>query len=82
MPEGKRHLVLRTFLFRMLTYALGPAHSVGSDQFVYWNARDPRRSLAPDIFVKKDVADTPFGSWKTWEQGGAPDSGTRDYQPQ
>ena len=73
VPWGKRHLVLRTFLFRMLTFALGPAHSVGSDQFVYWNARDPRRSLAPDIFVKKDVADTPFGSWKTWEHGGAPD---------
>jgi hypothetical protein len=33
VPEGKRHLVLRTFLFRLLQFALGPGHSVGSDQF-------------------------------------------------
>lgn len=73
VPEGKRHLVVRTFLFRLLRFALGPAHSVGSDQFVYWNARDPRRCLAPDVFVKQDVPDSSFGSWKTWEHGGAPD---------
>jgi hypothetical protein len=73
VPEGKRHLVLRTFLFRLLRFALGPSHSVGSDQFVYWNARDPRRCLSPDVFVKRDVPDVSFGSWKTWEQGGAPE---------
>jgi hypothetical protein len=56
--EGKRHLVLRTFLFRVLQFALGPAHSVGSDQFVYWNARDKHRKLSPDVFVKIDVPDT------------------------
>jgi hypothetical protein len=25
---------------------------IGSEQFVYWNAKDPRRCLAPDAFVK------------------------------
>ena len=69
VPEGKRHLILRTFLFRMLSFALGPAHSVGSDQFVYWNARDNRRQLSPDVFVKLGVPDASFGSWKTWERG-------------
>jgi Uma2 family endonuclease len=73
VPEGKRHLVLRTFLFRVLRFALGPAHSVGSDQFVYWNARDTQRKLSPDVFVKLDVPDTSFGTWKTWEHGGSPD---------
>jgi Uma2 family endonuclease len=73
VPEGKTHLILRTFLFWLLRYALGPEHSVGSDQFVYWNARDPRRCLSPDVFVKLKVPDTSFGTWKTWEQGGAPD---------
>ena len=68
MAEGKRHLILRTFLYQLLRYRLGAAHSVGSDQFVYWNARDPQRKLAPDVFVCLDVPDTSFGSWKTWER--------------
>jgi Uma2 family endonuclease len=73
MPENKSHLVLRTFLFRLLRFALGPDHSVGSEQFVYWNARNPRQTLSPDVFVKLDVRDAAFASWKTWEQGGVPE---------
>ena len=81
VPEGKRHLVVRTFLFRLLRFALGPAHSVGSDQFVYWNAADPRRCLSPDVFVKWNVADSAFGSWKTWEHGGAPELAVEVVSP-
>jgi hypothetical protein len=81
VPEGKRHLVLRTFLFRLLQFALGKDHSVGSDQFVYWNARDPKRCLAPDLFVKLDVPDVSFGTWKTWEQGGAPELAVEIVSP-
>ncbi len=73
VPEGKRHLALRTFLFRVLQFALAPAHSVGSEQFVYWNARNKRQVLAPDVFVKVDVRDSSFGTWKTWENGGVPE---------
>ncbi len=73
MPESKTHLVLRTFLFRLLRFALGPDHSVGSEQFIYWNAADPTCCLAPDAFVRLGVRDTSFKTWKTWEQGGAPD---------
>lgn len=73
MPEGYTHLVLRTFLFRLLRFALGPEHSVGSDQFVYWLATDPQRKLSPDVFVRLGTPQTSFGSWKTWERGGAPD---------
>jgi Uma2 family endonuclease len=71
--ESKTHLTLRTFLYRLLHFALGAEHSVGSEQFVYWNAADPRRCLAPDVFVKLDVPDRQFGTWKTWERGGAPE---------
>jgi hypothetical protein len=81
VPEGKRHLILRTFLFRVLQFALGPAHSVGSDQFVYWNARDKHRKLSPDVFLKLDVPDTSFGSWKAWEHGGAPDLAVEIVSP-
>ena len=73
VPESKTHLTLRTFLYQLLQFALGPEHSVGSDQFVYWNASDPRRCLAPDVFVKLGTPDRQFGSWKAWECGGPPD---------
>jgi Uma2 family endonuclease len=81
VPEGKTHLILRTFLFALLRFALGPDHSVGSDQFVYWNARDPRRCLAPDIFVKLRVPDSSFGTWKAWERGGPPDLAVEIISP-
>jgi Uma2 family endonuclease len=73
MPESKTHLVLRTFLFRLLRFALGPAHRVGSEQFLYWNAADTTFSLAPDAMVRLNVPDAPFKTWKTWEEGGVPD---------
>jgi Uma2 family endonuclease len=72
VPEGKEHLVVRTFLFQLLRFALGPEHTVGSDQFIYWNAREPARCLSPDVFVRVGRPDTLFGSWKTWAHGGAP----------
>jgi Uma2 family endonuclease len=72
MPEGTDHLILRTFLYQLLGYLLGPDHTVGSDQFVYWLPTNPRRCLSPDVFVKLGVARTRFGSWKCWERG-APD---------
>ncbi len=44
-------------------------HSVGCDQFVYFDAGNPQRKCAPDAFVKLGVPDTLFESWKTWEHG-------------
>jgi Uma2 family endonuclease len=81
VPEGLPHLLARTFLFQLLRFALGPAHSVGSDQFVYWLATNPNRKLAPDVFVRLHVPQTPFGSWKTWEQGGPPDLAVEIVSP-
>jgi Uma2 family endonuclease len=81
VPEGYVHLVVRTFLFQLLSFALGPEHSLGSDQFVYWNASDPKRKLAPDVFVRLGVPQTAFGSWKTWAQGGAPELAVEIISP-
>ena len=64
VSEGYVHLVVRTFLFQLLSFALGRSHTVGSDQFVYWNAANPKRFLSPDVFVCLNVAQTAFGSWK------------------
>ena len=72
VPQNKTQLTLRTFLYQLLKFALGPSHSVGSEQFVYFNAADPKKCLAPDAFVKLDVPDTQFGTWKTLERGGPP----------
>ncbi len=81
MPEGLPHLLVRTSLFQLLQFALGPAHSVGSDQFVYWIATDPKRKLSPDVFVRLGVPQVSFGSWKTWENGGSPDLGVEVISP-
>lgn len=69
MPESKRHLLLRTFLFQLLHHNFGGEHSIGCDQFVYWNAAEPGRCVAPDAFVKLGAPDSNFRTWKTWERG-------------
>jgi hypothetical protein len=71
VSETKRHLEARTTLYLLLKDALVGA-AIGSEQFVYWDAADPRKCLSPDIFVKRGVPDDTFDIWKTWERG-APD---------
>jgi Uma2 family endonuclease len=68
VPEHKRHLELRTLLYLVLG-TLSHEHSIGSEQFVYYDPTDPRRCLSPDAFVRLSVPDSIFGSWKTWERG-------------
>jgi Uma2 family endonuclease len=68
VPEHKRHLELRTLLYLVLG-TLADEHSIGCDQFVYWDPTNPARCLSPDAFVRLSVPDSIFGSWKTWERG-------------
>lgn len=71
MPETKRHLKLRTLLLAVLeTFA--ERASVGSEQFVYWNAKDAKMCLAPDALLRLGEPDSDFDTWRTWERG-APD---------
>jgi hypothetical protein len=74
MSESKRHARMCELLYLVLRHALGDGHSVGSDQFVYFDASNPQRKCAPDAFVKLGVPDTLFDSWKVWER----DRGTPD----
>ncbi len=69
LPESKRHHMLCELLHQLLAHAIQRRHSIGADQFVYYDASNRRRCLAPDAFVKLDVPDTVFDSWKTWEHG-------------
>jgi hypothetical protein len=71
LGETSRHLVLRTALWQLVKLALGGAsgHTIGSEQFVYFNARDPRRCSAPDVYVKLGVHVADVSTWKVWEWG-------------
>jgi Uma2 family endonuclease len=69
VPESTQHLKLRTLLYQVLHHAFRIEHSIGCDQFVYWNGASPRRCLAPDAFVRLHRPSDDFPSWKTWERG-------------
>jgi len=69
MSEGKPHLHLRTFLYQLFRHHFAETCAIGSDQFVYWNARDPKQKLSPDVFLRKGMKDFSFGSWKVWKHG-------------
>jgi Uma2 family endonuclease len=69
MPETKRHLELRTTLYLSLKRAFASKAWLGSDQFVYWDAGDDDRKLAPDVLVRLGGPDEDFDVWKTWERG-------------
>jgi Uma2 family endonuclease len=69
LPETRRHLRLRTTLLEIVLETFGSRAAAGSDQFVYWDAADPSRCCAPDLFVRVGVPDTEFDTWKTWERG-------------
>ena len=44
VPEHKRHLELRTLLYLVLG-TLGGEHTIGSEQFVYWDPTSARACL-------------------------------------
>ncbi len=69
VPESKRHLELRTLAWQFLKLAFSEVAAVGCDQFVYWDAANPRLCLAPDAFVCFGEPDSLFATWKTWERG-------------
>ncbi len=72
MPETRRHYEIRSDLFQILKLAYAEQCSLGSSQYVYWNAADPTRCMAPDLFLRVGEPDSLFACWKTWERG-APD---------
>ena len=69
MPETKRHLRLRTALHDMLRRAIGDHACIGSEQFVYFDAADPSRCLAPDVYVRLGTPDFDFDVWMAWKLG-------------
>jgi hypothetical protein len=56
-------------MYQLFSRISGGAHAVGADQFVYLDAANPKRCLAPDAFLKVGVRESLFSSWKTWRHG-------------
>ena len=69
MGQGRRHYYLCRALHDMVRAVCVPEHTVGADQFVYFDAANPRRCLAPDSFVTLGVRDHDFESYLVWEEG-------------
>lgn len=69
VPETELHFELRVLLYHLLKDHLGAAMTVGSDQFVYFNAADPAQVVAPDVYVCTRPQPDLIRSWKVWERG-------------
>jgi Uma2 family endonuclease len=76
MGEGLTHRntaeLLRVLLALFLAHQRKVA-CVGANQFIYWVQGDPKKTVAPDVYVLPGVpADTPIDCWKVWETGIVP----------
>ena len=69
VPESQRHYEIRTALYQLLSFWLRERATVGSDQFLYFDASNPKACLAPDVFVQLGTPGPEITSWKTWERG-------------
>jgi hypothetical protein len=69
MPETSLHLRLRTALFLIVDRELHGRAFVGSDQFVYYRATDPKACLSPDVFVRLGGPSELLRTFKIWEHG-------------
>jgi len=69
VPESQRHYEIRTALYQLLSFWLRDRATVGSDQFLYFDASNPKACLAPDVFVQLGTPGPEITSWKTWERG-------------
>ena len=69
VPETRLHEELCALLRALLRHAFAKEHSVGGDQFIYWDPTDPRACLAADAFVRLGQPDSQFRTWRVWERG-------------
>jgi Uma2 family endonuclease len=69
VPETARHWRARTLLAESIRHAFGEHALVSCDQFLYWDANDPKRMLAPDVAFRVGAPSDVLDCWKTWERG-------------
>ena len=69
VSESREHRRRLNVLFDSARRELAGRAIVASDQFVYWDATNPRRQLAPDLAVRLGPPVDRLPSWKTWQLG-------------
>jgi Uma2 family endonuclease len=75
VPESIVHRKRVNLLYAIVEHAFHGRALVSCDQFLYWDATDPKRRLAPDVAMRRGVYENErLDSWKTWLLG-APEVG-------
>ena len=69
LGQTQIHLRICFLLFELLELATTKQDTIGCDQFVFYDASNPKKCLAPDGFVKLGVRPKNWSSWRIWEHG-------------
>ena len=75
MAETEEHFgaIARAFVLLCEYYSETLRVAVNSNQFVYYEEGEPRKRLAPDLFITFGVQKRPRRSYKVWVEGKYPD---------
>ncbi len=75
MAETGIHVTLIAYFLAMLRILLRNRQDVyvGANMLLYYREGDPRKSVAPDLFVVFGVSGHERRVWKVWEEGKGPD---------
>ena len=75
MAETDRHRKLMVDFIQMLEYYFREANDVyvSGNLLMYYEEGNPRKSIAPDVFVVFGVGKKPRRTYLTWEEGSTPD---------
>ena len=75
MAETDRHRKLMVDFIQMLEHHFREANNiyVSGNLLIYYEEGNPRKSIAPDVFVVFGVGKKPRRTYLTWEEGNTPD---------
>ena len=75
MAETDKHRKLMVDFIQMLEYHFREANDVyvSGNLLMYYEEGNPRKSIAPDVFVVFGVGKKPRRTYLTWEEGSTPD---------
>src|SRR5262249_4602684 len=72
LAENRTNMVQLTDLIYAVEHYLAPRidFAVGGNQFIYYDRRDGRKHVSPDVFIALGVAPGWRQKWETWREGG------------
>lgn len=75
MAETDKHRKLMVDFIQMLEYHFRETNDVyiSGNLLIYYEEGNPRKSVAPDVFVVFGVGKKPRRTYLTWEEGNTPD---------